>query len=260
RVCPTDDPDDRNADSEVGRPPRRARSLTPDPGHRDRSLTRLPWLTSVSATPLPARSTRSTMTELTYEATLRELHPEQRVLRYHEAGQGPPLLLLHGSGPGVSGWQNFSGNLAAFAEHFRCIVLEFPGFGVSDSTGEDPMAAAAPAVPRLLDGLGLDEVDVIGNSMGGMVAARTAIEHPQRVRRMVTGGGMGRNLFSPTPAEGINLLMEFAEDPTRERLVQWLNSMVYDRTLVTEELVEQRWRLATEADSLDSMRRMYGKK
>jgi len=200
------------------------------------------------------------MTELTYESTLRELHTEQGVLRYHEAGQGPPLLLLHGSGPGVSGWQNFSGNLAAFAEHFRCIVLEFPGFGVSDSTGEDPMAAAAPAVPRLLDGLGLDEVDVIGNSMGGMVAARTAIEHPQRVRRMVTVGGMGRNLFSPTPAEGINLLMEFAEDPTRERLVQWLNSMVYDRTLVTEELVEQRWRLATEADSLDSMRRMYGKK
>src|SRR5699024_4332397 len=171
-----------------------------------------------------------------------------------------PLLLLHGSGPGVSGWQNFSGNLAAFAEHFRCIVLEFPGFGVSDSTGEDPMAAAAPAVPRLLDGLGLDEVDVIGNSMGGMVAARTAIEHPQRVRRMVTVGGMGRNLFSPTPAEGINLLMEFAEDPTRERLVQWLNAMVYDRTVVTEEWVEQRWRLATAAASVDSMRRMYGKK
>lgn len=199
------------------------------------------------------------MTELTYESTLRELPTEQGVLRYHEAGEGPPLLLLHGSGPGVSGWQNFSGNLPVLAEHFRCIVLEFPGFGVSDSTGEDPMAAAAPAVPRLLDGLGLGQVDVIGNSMGGMIAARTAIAHPERVRRMVTVGGIGRNLYSSSPAEGINLLMEFAEDPTREKLVRWLNSMVYDRGMVTEELIEQRWRLATEGDSLDSIRRMYGK-
>jgi pimeloyl-ACP methyl ester carboxylesterase len=39
------------------------------------------------------------------------------VLRYHEAGEGPPLLLLHGSGPGVTGWRNFRGNLGVFAEH-----------------------------------------------------------------------------------------------------------------------------------------------
>lgn len=200
------------------------------------------------------------MAELTYESTLRELPTERGVLRYHEAGEGPPLLLLHGSGPGVSGWQNFAGNLPVFAEHFRCLVLEFPGFGVSDSTGEDPIAAAAPAVPRFLDGLGLDQVDVIGNSMGGMMATRTAIEYPDRVGKLVTVSGVGRNMFSPGPAEGINLLMEFAEEPSRERLVQWLNSMVYDRSLVTPELVEQRWRLSTEEDSLDTMRKMYGKK
>ncbi|MDR7303888.1 alpha/beta fold hydrolase [Haloactinomyces albus] len=199
------------------------------------------------------------MPEPTYESTLRELRTDQGVLRYHEAGDGPPLLMLHGSGPGVSGWQNFSGNLPVFAEHFRCLVLEFPGFGASDSTGEHPMAAAAPAVPRFLDGLGLSQVDVIGNSMGGIIAAQTAIGHPDRIRRLVTVGGMGRNLFSPGPGEGINLLMEFAEDPTRERLVQWLNSMVHDRSMVTEELIEQRWRLATDPESLASARRMYGR-
>jgi 2-hydroxy-6-oxonona-2,4-dienedioate hydrolase len=167
--------------------------------------------------------------------------------------------MLHGSGPGVSGWQNFRRNLPAFAEHFRCLVLEFPGFGVSDSTGEHPMAAAAPAVPRFLDGLGLDRVDVIGNSMGGIIATGVAIRHPDRVGKLVTVGGMGRNLFSPAPGEGINLLTEFAEDPTRERLVQWLNSMVHDRRLVTEELVEERWKLATADDALAGMRKMYGK-
>lgn len=200
------------------------------------------------------------MSEPTYEATLRELHTDRGVLRYHEVGEGPPLLLLHGSGPGVSGWQNFHHNLATFAEHFRCLVLEFPGFGVSDSTGEHPMAAAAPAVPRFLDGLGLDQVDVIGNSMGGFIATRTAMDHPDRVRRLVTVGGIGRNLFSPSPGEGINLLTEFAEDPTRERLVQWLTSMVHDPDLVTEELVEQRWQLASDPEALKSLRKMYGRK
>ncbi|KAB8187723.1 alpha/beta fold hydrolase [Microbispora catharanthi] len=199
------------------------------------------------------------MTELTYESTLRELATDQGVLRYHEAGQGPPLLLLHGSGPGVTGWRNYRGNLATFAEHFRCLVLEFPGFGVSDPTGQHPMAAANGAVIRFLDGLGLQQVDVIGNSMGGIVGTQVALAHPDRIRRLVTIGGMGRNIFSPSPGEGIKLLMEFTEEPTRERLIQWLHSMVYDPALVTEELIEERWAPATEPETLAAARRMYGK-
>lgn len=199
------------------------------------------------------------MTELAYESTLRELPTDHGVLRYHEAGHGPPLIMLHGSGPGVTGWRNFRGNLAVFAEHFRCLVLEFPGFGVSDSTGEHPMAAAPNAVLRLLDALGLAQADVIGNSMGGIIASRIAISHPDRVRRMVTIGGLGRNLFSPGPGEGINLLAEFTEDPTREKLVQWLHSMVYDRSLITEEMIEERWRQATDPETLAGARKMYGK-
>ncbi|TFV64313.1 alpha/beta fold hydrolase [Geodermatophilus sp. DF01-2] len=200
------------------------------------------------------------MTSLTYESTLRELATDDGVLRYHEAGEGPPLLLLHGSGPGVTGWRNYRGNLAAFAEHFRCLVLEFPGFGVSDPTDQHPMLAAPAAVLRFLDGLGLQQVDVIGNSMGGIVAAQVAIAHPDRFRRMVTIGGLGRNIFSPGPGEGINLLVEFTEEPTRERLVQWLRSMVHDPAMVTEELIEERWAQATDPDTLASARRMYGRK
>lgn len=198
---------------------------------------------------------------VSYEESLRELPTDDGVLRYHEAGpaDGPPLLLLHGSGPGVTGWRNYRGNLGLFAEHFRCLVLELPGFGVSDPTDQHPMVAALPAVERFLDGLGLDQVDVIGNSMGGIVATRFAIAQPERIRRMVTIGGMGRAIFSPSPGEGINLLMEFTENPTRERLVQWLNSMVFDRSLVTEELIEERWSQATEASTLASARKMYSR-
>ena len=198
-------------------------------------------------------------TALSFDATRREIGTERGVLRYHEAGDGPPLVMLHGSGPGVTGWRNFGDNLAAFAPHFRCLVLELPGFGVSDATDLHPMAAALPALGDFLDALGLDRVDLIGNSMGGIVATRFAIAQPERVRRMVTVGGMGRNIFSPAPGEGIRLLVEFTEDPTRERLVQWLESMVFDPAMVTEELVEQRWAQATEPDTLASARRMYGR-
>ena len=76
--------------------------------------------------------------ELTYDGTLREVPTDAGVLRYHETGQGPPLLLLHGSGPGVTGWRNFRGILGTFAQHFRCLILEFPGFGVSDDFGGHP--------------------------------------------------------------------------------------------------------------------------
>ncbi|GGL86223.1 alpha/beta fold hydrolase [Glutamicibacter protophormiae] len=191
------------------------------------------------------------------DAILRELPTEQGTLRYWEAGQGRPLVFLHGSGPGVSGWQNFGDVLPAFAEHFHCYVIEFPGFGVSDPTDKHPMPAASQAVIDLLDGLGLDKVDIIGNSMGGMVGTLFSMSHPERVRRLVTVGGLGLNAFAPFPAEGINLLIAFTEDPTRERLIQWLRSMVFDEETVTEELIEKRWALATEPKTLESARRMY---
>ncbi|SDE51428.1 alpha/beta fold hydrolase [Rhodococcus tukisamuensis] len=197
--------------------------------------------------------------DLSYEGTLREISTEAGVLRYHEAGDGPPLLLLHGSGPGVTGWRNFRGNLGVFAEHFRCLVLEFPGFGVSDDFGGHPMVTALDSVVKFVDALGLDSVDIIGNSMGGGVAISYAINHPEKVRRLVTIGGIGKAIFSPGPGEGIKLLQEFTEAPTRERLIQWLYSMVYDPEMVTEELIEERWTQATDPATLDSARRMYGK-
>ncbi|MCL6289143.1 alpha/beta fold hydrolase [Streptomyces sp. ID03-2B] len=199
-------------------------------------------------------------TAISRTGTLRELPTDEGVLRYHEVGEGPPLLLLHGSGPGVTGWRNYRGNLTAFSRHFRCLVLELPGFGVSDATPEHPMVAAPKAVQRFLAGLGLDRVDVVGNSMGGIVAANLAIEHPGLFKRIVTVGGIGPNIFSPAPGEGINLLVDFTENPTREALVRWMHSMVHDPDVVTEEMIEERWIQATDPDTLAAARRMYGRK
>ena len=65
---------------------------------------------------------------------VREIGTEKGALRYYDSGgpePAPVLLFLHGSGPGVTGWRNFRGVLPAFAAHYRCLILEFPGFGVS---------------------------------------------------------------------------------------------------------------------------------
>lgn len=199
------------------------------------------------------------MSDYSFESTRRELTTDKGVLRYHEAGDGPPLVLLHGSGPGVTGWRNFSENLAVFANHHRALILEFPGFGVSDDSGEHPMLGAPASVVRFLDGLGIDKAHVIGNSMGGRVATEFALAAPDRIDRLVTIGGVGRSLFNPAPGEGLRLLVEFAENPSRDRLVQWLESMVYDPAILTEDLIEQRWNLATDPEVLESTRRIFSK-
>ena len=196
-------------------------------------------------------------TEVTYESTRRELSTPDGTLRFHEAGQGQPLLMLHGSGPGVTGWRNYRHNLAQFARHFRCLVLEFPGFGISHPAVGHPLAASLKAVGTLVDDLDLPRVDIIGNSMGGIVGTQFALAQPDRVRRLVTIGGMGRSIFSAGPGEGIRLLTEFTDDPTREKLVRWLHSMVFDPALVTEELIEERWALATDPATHASARTMY---
>jgi pimeloyl-ACP methyl ester carboxylesterase len=192
-------------------------------------------------------------------ADLREITSPAGRLRYYDIGDGPALLFLHGSGPGVTGWRNFRGVLPAFVKQFRCLILEFPGFGVSDDFGGHPMIDAQASVAPFLDAIGADRVDIVGNSMGGGVGINFAIHHADRIGKLVTIGGIGTNIFSPGPSEGIRLLQEFTEDPTRQRLVDWLNSMVYNQQLVTDELVEERWKLATDPETLASARRMYGK-
>jgi pimeloyl-ACP methyl ester carboxylesterase len=195
--------------------------------------------------------------ELTFEETSRQIETAEGTLHYHDAGDGPPLLLLHGSGPGVRAWANYRGNYPVFAEHFRTLALDFPGFGRSYSPETNPVLAAPGAVTSFLDALGLDSVAVLGNSMGGGVAAQVAAAQPDRVSRLVTMGGVGVPLFSASPPEGIKLLVEFVQDPTRDRLVKWMHSMVYDTSLITDEFVELRWEQAADPAALDGIRRMY---
>lgn len=199
------------------------------------------------------------MATYTHESTSRTLQTPKGKLHYHEAGTGAPLILLHGSGPGVSGWENFQGNLGCFAEHFRTFILDMPGFGSSDVFPGYPIDAAVEATLLFMDALDITKANVLGNSMGGIVGARLAAQHPERLIRLCAIGGVGTNLFTTFPNEGINLLVDFVEQPTRERLAAWLRSMVFDPALITEQLVEERWLRATEPSTLETSRRMYSR-
>jgi pimeloyl-ACP methyl ester carboxylesterase len=192
------------------------------------------------------------------EDTRRELHTATGVLRYHDYGSGPALVMLHGSGPGVSGWSNFGANLDTFGDHFRCLVLEFPGYGVSDHVPGPAPAVHHQAVLDLMNGLSLGSAMVLGNSMGGGVALRLAQRCPGLVTKLVTVGGVGVNVVNPFPSEGIRLLTEFADNPSRDTLVRWLRSMVYDPAFVTESLIEERWERATTGDAPATIAAAYG--
>lgn len=197
------------------------------------------------------------MSSYTQADTSRTVNIGSGEMHYHEAGQGPVLLMLHGSGPGVNGWANFGGNLGFFAPHFRCLVPDLPGYGKSDPVQGHPVNSAVEAVVRFLDALGVAKAHLIGNSYGASLGAKLAAEHPDRVDRFVAIGGIGYNLLTAFPGEGLTRLVDFIEEPTRENIVRWLKSMVYDEGIVTEELIEARLKQALEPVTMETSRKIY---
>lgn len=197
--------------------------------------------------------------EFTFEATSRFAQAGDLKLHYNEAGDGETLVMLHGGGPGASSWSNFKQNLPAFAEHFRVLLVDQPQFGLSDkpATKEQFSFFSARAVRDLLDELGIERAHFLGNSLGGGTSLRFALDYPDRANRLVLMGPGGACLpiLSPEPSEGLKLLSAFLAPPgpSREKLEAFVRIMVYDQDLVTEELIEERYKLATAPDVLGGM-------
>jgi 4,5:9,10-diseco-3-hydroxy-5,9,17-trioxoandrosta-1(10),2-diene-4-oate hydrolase len=183
-------------------------------------------------------------------------------LHYHEAGaeHAETVILLHGGGPGASAWSNFGRNLPVFAKHYRTIAVDQPGFGRSDKPAEHPQyfRHSADAVAALMDALGIERAHFVGNSLGGGAAVRFALNHGKRAGRLVLmgPGGLSVNLFAPDPTEGVKNLGKFAAHPSRERMEAFLRIMVHDQSLVTDELIDERFAAANTPESLAAMRAM----
>jgi 4,5:9,10-diseco-3-hydroxy-5,9,17-trioxoandrosta-1(10),2-diene-4-oate hydrolase len=185
-------------------------------------------------------------------------------LHYVEAGAGdsdaaPPVVMLHGSGPGASGVSNFGSNLPVFAGRFRTFLVDQPGFGKSDKppvTG-NYFTFAASALAGLLDELGIHRVHLVGNALGGGTAVRFALNYPERAERLVLmgPGGLSLNVFSADPTEGVKRLMEFPAPPgpSREKMAAFLRTLVHDQRLVTEDMIEERYAAARDPQALAAM-------
>lgn len=176
-------------------------------------------------------------------------------IHYHLVGSGEPLVLLHGGGPGASGWSNYSRNVEALSRSFQLIIPDLVGYGRSDKpelTGPR-FGIYASGVLGLLDHLGVSRAHVVGNSLGGGTALKIALDAPERIARLVLMGPAGLIAPStPVPTVGIRQIMEFytGEGPTREKLRSFLQTMIYDSSFLTDELVEQRFAAATQPDLL----------
>ncbi|MEV6137174.1 4,5:9,10-diseco-3-hydroxy-5,9,17-trioxoandrosta-1(10),2-diene-4-oate hydrolase [Nocardia sp. NPDC051990] len=202
--------------------------------------------------------------ELTYESTSRYAQARRDLrLHYHEAGvgNGPTIVLLHGGGPGASSWSNFARNIPVLARDFHVLAVDQPGFGRSDKPTEHPQyfTHSAAALKDLLDALEITErVHLLGNSLGGGTAVRFALDYPDRAGKLVLmgPGGLSVNLFAPDPTEGVKHLAKFNHEATRENLEAFLRIMVFDQSLITDELIDERFASASTPEALAATRAM----
>lgn len=153
----------------------------------------------------------------------------------------PPVLWLHGSGPGVTALTNWDALLEELEGDFFNIAPDMVGYG--DSTHPDPPPDGLKAFTdlriatliALLDHLGIDQVDLVGNSMGGIISLCFTLAHPERVRRIVLMGAGGAPV-APT-AELISLIL-FYEDPTLEAMASLMEKFVADPVVFDGKLNE----------------------
>lgn len=190
-----------------------------------------------------ALTAEQTSAEITAESSSRFVQTSPHRIHYNEAGSGHPVILLHGSGPGSTGWSNFRANIAALAEDFHVYAVDMPGWGESDTqtpeTGYDHVAALI----SFMDELGIEKAALVGNSMGGITSISTAIRHPERVSHLISMGAPvpGQNTWAANGlSEGLKVLFRTYQDPTIENMEQVTEIMAFDSSAVSDDLAALR--------------------
>lgn len=156
----------------------------------------------------------------------------------HDIGAGKPVLLVHGSGPGVTAWANWRTVMPELSQRRRVIAPDMVGFGFTQRPpgiryGLDSWVEHLVAI---LDALELDRVDLIGNSFGGALSLAFAIRFPQRVRRLVLMGSVG---VSFRLTDGLDAVWGY--EPSVANMRKVMDFFAYDRTLVSDELAALRY-------------------
>lgn len=175
---------------------------------------------------------------------------------YHEAGQGAPLFLLHGSGPGVSGWSNWAKTMPEFSDKWRVIVPDIAGFGFTEfkeGTKYDIKLWVNHLI-GIMDALQIPKASFIGNSFGGALAIGLAVFAPERVDKLVLLGTPAGE-FEQTPG----LRGAWTYEPSLENMRKLMELFPFDKSLITDALVESRYKASAREGAQDALRKLIPK-
>ena len=175
-------------------------------------------------------------------------------LHYHDhqaaSGNGRAVVFIHGSGPGASGYSNFKLNAPVLAEAgYRVIVPDLPGFGYSTKPTDIDYTTDffVTHLMGLLDAIGIERCALVGNSLGGAVCIRAALDHPERVEKLVLmapGGIEELDTYMAMPAMA-RMIANFTSGAlNRDGLRRILQTLVFDPAVVTDALVDERYAIA----------------
>jgi 2-hydroxy-6-oxo-6-(2'-aminophenyl)hexa-2,4-dienoate hydrolase len=174
---------------------------------------------------------------------------------YYEAGQGEPLLLIHGGGAGADAWGNWKGCLPRLAEQFRVLAVDMVGFGKTDkpdpSTFEYSQEARVQHIIAFIEALGLENVNLVGNSMGGATALGVCMRRPDLVGKLVLMGSAGLK-FEPT--EALRVIMGYA--PTRENMEKLVRTLTHEEFEIDSELIDYRYNLTLQPGVMEAYQAM----
>ena len=176
----------------------------------------------------------------------------------HDLGSGrpgqPPLLMLHGSGPGVSAWANWRLSLPVLSQQRRVLAPDLAGFGDTERPAgvRYTMDGWVQQALDLLDALDLPQVDMVGNSFGGALALALTLRAPQRVRRLVLMGSVGVP-FAITP--GLDAVWGY--QPSIATMRSLLDLFAHDRSRVNDELARLRYEASIQPGYQEAFAAMF---
>lgn len=178
-----------------------------------------------------------------------ELPGESRYVRvnginthYVVAGEGHPLLLLHGLGASVATWRD---NIGPLSENFRVYAVDMPGHGDSDKLGVDySIDNAVRFVAQFIETLDIDRPAMVGHSICGALGIITALRHPSLFSGLVLVGsaGLGKDISLYVRLVTLPVLGSILENPRVGGTRFMLNNVFHDRSFASQDLVDELYR------------------
>ncbi len=173
---------------------------------------------------------------------------------YLETGEGEPVVLIHGSGPGVTAYANWRLAIPVLSQKYRVLAPDIAGFGYTERKTDTPynLDFWVRHLVEWLDAVGARKACFIGNSFGGALTLAIASRHPELVERFVLMGSAGVE-FEMTP--GLDAVWGY--EPSVENMRKAVMSFVYDTSAITDDLIKSRYEASIRPGFHESYSRLF---